>query len=477
MSVTRKKTSIPFIGQPGPLPNFDLPSNSDIIKCLRQMQSTKHQSVESLISCPMSRTDSSEASCQDSNCCLLNMVKQKWNAAGFPTISDRCIQKKIKDLHNVHSSLRESRPGPKATLFLDNAPKLFDIAHPDLITIIEKDRNRTPKAKEEDIDFYKAKLDGKFGKLGNCEDLQYKEKVDKKLGRLRRETELREKERLMNAQDQSISLDDGTEEEDNEENIYSDYEPIPKKIRKEKKPDFIALNLPRKTLGKLTAPLARRYKISPRAQTAFLAKIIKIGGGKVEDFNISRTTLQRQGKCAIKNEAQRIIQEKKEILKDKDIQLHFDGKSVKQFMDGKVEKKERVAVFASSPSMEREVLLGIPAVLSSSGANQVEGILPLIEKYDITGNIFSVNIDSTASNTGKWLGSATLLQGHVDSPYIWIICRHHLVETLARHGFDAIRGQTGSPFETQHNQFQNDWNNIAENSYIFPVYLSQKVNK
>ena len=87
-------------------------------------------------------------------------------------------------------------------------------------------------------------------------------------------------------------------------------------------------------------------------------------------------------------------------------------------MEGKVECMERIAVIASSPDLEEEVLLGIPAVPTSSGINQVSGILPLIEKYEISDNIFSVNIDSTASNTGKWAGSATILQKHIHSAYV-----------------------------------------------------------
>ena len=39
----------------------------------------------------------------------------------------------------------------------------------------------------------------------------------------------------------------------------------------------------------------------------------------------------------------------------------------------------------------------------------------------ILDSIFSVNIDSTASNTGKRAGSATLLQDEIDSAYIWVV--------------------------------------------------------
>ena len=84
----------------------------------------------------------------------------------------------------------------------------------------------------------------------------------------------------------------------------------------------------------------------------------------------------------------------------------------------------------------------------------MDGILPLLEKFDIADSIFAVNIDSTASNTGTWSGSATLLQEKIESQYIWLVCRHHIIETLARHAFDAIRGPTASPFETCHKDFQ-----------------------
>ena len=314
-----------------------------------------------------------------------------------------------------------TRPGPKVTSFIEEAPKLFDNGHSDLKDIIRKDTLRTSEAKEEDIAYYMAKVEGKYAKLDCSQDKSFKEKVERKVKRIQKKQELlqKEKERL----DQHVNLQEGSDVEEGQEydefevfeDIETDETPKSKKIRRDKKPDLITLNLPRKTLSKLTAPLARRYHISPWAQTAFLAKIIKIGGGNVEDFVLSKTSAHRHGKKAIQSESEKIVEEKKEKLRDKNIQLHFDGKSVKHFMEGNG-RKERVAVIASSPEMEEEILLGIPAVPTSSGIHQVSGILPLIEKYELSDNIFSVNIDSTASNTGKWAGSATLLQKKLTLP-------------------------------------------------------------
>ena len=231
------------------------------------MQTKKNEHIGNTISCPLSTKDVNIAECQGLNCCLLTLVKEKWKMAGLPIIKDNQIKKKIETLHKVYSSLRESRLGPKVTSFLKDAPKLFDIAHPDLKTIISKDLTRTAQAKEEDISFYMAKIEGKYAKLDHSQDLSYKERVEKKMKRIQKEEELKqkEKERLDKDYSRNINFEDDTgneaeetiEVDENLDENWSD-EPAPKRSRKEKKPDYITINLPRKTLCKLTAPLARR---------------------------------------------------------------------------------------------------------------------------------------------------------------------------------------------------------------------------
>ena len=434
-TTTRKRTAIPFFGQPGLLPNLDLPANEDVIKHLKykQLNDNKFAPIKQVISCNRSTQNTCEMECVGSGCCVLSDIKEKWLMAGLPIESDRSIKKKIETIFKEYSGLRESYIGPKVKSFLENAPKLFDIGHPNLRDIIKKDPNRTEQNKEDDIAFYDAKVDGRYGKLAGTQDQNFKNKIERKMKRIQKEEDLRlkEKERIaktipVNADEvDMIDLDLETHDQnENNEACWIDIEePEAKRPRREKKSEYISINLPRKTLCKLTAPLARRYKISPRAQTAFLAKIIKIGGGNVKDFVLSRSSAQRLGYEAIKSESEKLVAEKIEKLSGKEIQLHFDGKSLQHYMEGKVETTERIAVIASSPEMEGEVLLGIPSVPTSSGVDQVNGILPLLEKYEIEDNIFSVNIDSTASNTGKWAGAATLLQNELDLAFLWIICR------------------------------------------------------
>lgn len=81
--------------------------------------------------------------------------------------------------------------------------------------------------------------------------------------------------------------------------------------------------------------------------------------------------------------------------------------------------KDLVLSVFDSPDMKEEALLGIPAVPSSSGIDQmIFGIMPLIEQYEISDDVFAVNMDSTASNTWRWSGSATLLQEKIDSALV-----------------------------------------------------------
>ena len=75
-------------------------------------------------------------------------------------MSDKSINRKIEVLHGTHSSLSVSRPGPKVTSFIEEAPKLFDIGHSDSKNIMRKDTIRTSEAKEEDIAHYMAKVEG-----------------------------------------------------------------------------------------------------------------------------------------------------------------------------------------------------------------------------------------------------------------------------------------------------------------------------
>ena len=73
------------------------------------------------------------------------------------------------------------------------------------------------------------------------------------------------------------------------------YEPSPRQAAKLKlRPDSVLLELPTKNLGKATAVIAARLKLSTNASLSLFAQIIQLGNRDVHEFIISRSTIWRQ---------------------------------------------------------------------------------------------------------------------------------------------------------------------------------------
>ena len=96
---------------------------------------------------------------------------------------------------------------------------------------------------------------------------------------------------------------------------------------------------------------------------------------------ICPSIVRREGIKAVKNNAEQIKKEFKENLKNKDLTLHFDGKSVKEFTAGRHMEQERIAVIVSSPSLEHPQVLGIPPSESSKGVDQQRVLMDVIEEW------------------------------------------------------------------------------------------------
>ena len=195
-----------------------------------------------------------------------------------------------------------------------------------------------------------------------------------------------------------------------------------------------------------------------------VAKIINIGGGDLDDFSLSPSTIQRQSSNEIKEKAKLIRDEQKVMLKEKKLMLHFDGKQVQDLTDGVVATHERCSVLVSSPTLESDVLLGVPKLTSSAGIHQVEGVMELLEEWGIEENIFSVCCDSTAAQTGRYNGAMTLLEKKLEQTIVWIVCRRHIIELHAKHAMITITGSTTAPYEPLFKRFQDNWNSISENA-------------
>ena len=79
------------------------------------------------INCPLDHATNSQ--CDGSNTCILAALKLSWSKAGFPTLSERSIIRKIK---NTYEEFSKPRKVSKKDKMEEKILKLFAIGAPGL---------------------------------------------------------------------------------------------------------------------------------------------------------------------------------------------------------------------------------------------------------------------------------------------------------------------------------------------------------
>ena len=229
--------------------------------------------VKSLVSCPLIKK-SNTANCSGPNgCsspgsgrgrCVVAAVREYWNKSGIPRISDCAIINKALSLYNEWHGLNKNKMKTssvdmeKRKKFEEKLDKLFDIASPDAIKILESDRLRSLDARQADIDFYLDQKGARIGFIGGL-DKVHRKAVESKKKRLE-ESELQQEKASSSSRPDKKKLP-LSEMGDIEDDI-DDTDFIPS-VQKAKKPysDSVHLLVPR-NITKAVALNSKRWKIS-----------------------------------------------------------------------------------------------------------------------------------------------------------------------------------------------------------------------
>ena len=121
--------------------------------------------------------------------------------------------------------------------------------------------------------------------------------------------------------------------------------------------------------------------------------------------------------------------------------MHWDGKVIKY--ENRHETDDRLAVVASfrTQDMIRYQFLAAPLIPDSTGNSMRLALQDTLNEWEIPGdNIIGMSWDTTSSNTGKNLGSATLFEQDVGHRLLWLGCRHHIGELHVKHADVEVRG-------------------------------------
>lgn len=123
-------------------------------------------------------------------------------------------------------------------------------------------------------------------------------------------------------------------------------------------------------------------------------------------------------------------------------------------------------LISGKPQIESPKLLGIPVIPDSTGVAQHLAVVDLLEDWGILKNVIGLCFDTTASNTGRLKGSATLIESTVGHSVLWLACRHHVYEVHVKHVSDSIIGKGNSPSEALFIRFQKEWPNIDQDHTV-----------
>ena len=226
------------------------------------------------------------------------------------------------------------------------------------------------------------------------------------------------------------------------------------------------MTLPRRGLLSGTADLATRCKISHRKALAITAKLVKMGGGQLDQCSLSASTSLRQRTSAVVESESRIKAEFASSMPS-NIVLHWDGKVIKY--ENRKESDELLAIVLSSPQLEHHTqFLAAPQIPDGTGASMKDALMTTLNVWDIpANNIIGMCWDTTASNTGRNQGSATLFEQELGRGIMWLVCRHHIGELHIKHADVEVRGAWAGPTDRLFEQFRERFPNIQ----IDPVQL------
>ena len=450
-----------FVVLPENLRNFAF--LGDVLRRIKYIQKVeKRAHITEFVCCSL--TTSNSAVCENDlskSCCLVKEVKVGWIKAGFQTLKDSTIKARLIKLHSEYIKLRKQSP-KKVSEFELKCNKLFDIGAVDLKDLIMSDRKRDKSSKTEDLQFLEDQQGERKQKMDK-EDQLYASKYKKSAAKTANITKITMIEKKKREQRETlVELNSDSDENDNVEQTVQLSAKKPRNDIVHDTRGFVTISLPIKNISALTADVAKANHISVRGATSIISKLITSGGGDLDQFNLSKSTMHRQMNSAIKKKASTIRDMQKELVKNHNLILHFDRKLVKDYTNGKVSTNERCSILVSSPTLEKDVLIGVPVISSSAGAHQVEGLIPLLDEWGIRAQIFGICCDSTATQTGKYSGAIQLLQKELEQPVVWIICRRHITELHAKHAMQIITGDTTAPYDPLFKKLQDKWNDVAK---------------
>ena len=384
--------------------------------------------------------------------------------AGFGTVDHSSAVRQVRRIVENYQKLlkSQSQKNTKAVkdreAFLDDMKKCLDIGETGLRESLRTDRVRVNlNIATEDVSFYDDQFGPRRQAMSHKVDTEF---ARRKAANLKRKASSTPQPGPSSAKSPSFVNYTEDDEEDDEQTEQvgpkgDNDEDYVATSRREKRSEFITVQMPRNIFmsPELISALDR-CKTSDYSAMRMFSKVFKqfytVGG---EKLNLNELDISRSGIRNNRIEQRNIIasQEKEKFKLNMPPRLSYgwDGKMLQDLENSKHEMQSQVV--NGAPGYTEGKILDVIELTdedgnpTSTGLAQAEANIITIMEWGVADKIVAFNFDTTASNTGIWSGSAIRLNQFLNRPVLYLACRHHVFELLAKNTFNKIVGYDPSP--------------------------------
>ena len=419
---------------------------------------------------------------------VAKIVIHYWrNMAAYKTVDQSSARRQVKQLVDVYQKLLKSRTHnhKKAVKnresFLADLKTCLNVGAPDLRKKLMEDRVRSNlNILQEDIDFLEDQLGPRLRAMSHKPDREYNERkaanLKRKLGSVAPSGPSSSTESPANVDSQG----DGKEQQEDNEEDDAEY------VEKSKKPksDRITVSIPRcvfmspDLISSLDRCKTSSYGVMRQFSSLF--KTFQTEDGKpvsLSEFVLSRSTISRK-----RDEQRNVIADAEKVTFKKNMPLYlslgWDSKLIQDMMNVKHEMEAMVV--SGAPCYTEGKIIDVVELTdedgrpTSTGLAQAEAVFASIQDWGVADNIVAFNFDTTASNTGIHSGAAIRLNYLLDRPILYLACRHHVLDLLAKNTFHKIVGYDPSPDVAMFKRMKDLFPNIDTSGSFMTFDLDNK---
>ena len=402
---------------------------------------------------------------------VLKELTKYWQHSNIPIQTDWWVRQGVLSLNKKYEDLLKHIKRNTATethkreRFVACLDKLFDIASPLAEKELRKDQVLGMKKAKEDLMYLESQRTDRVAKMVNHDKIYDRNVAKVKTRKAKKGKYEANSSQQLQSQFKTVThaeQDDTAADKENNNDVDFDTSKI--KTHRKRKSDTVTVEVPRKLFKSPDiVSMLDRTQVSSRKAVGITAAILKAGGADLTQFSISHRQVHRQRD---KSRSVLAVEAMKEFHDNKPdhASLHWDSKLVD---DSHGTKHERLAVLVSgAPSYIEGKLLGVPSLVdedgnaTSTGEAQFEGAKDLVKIWDLKKSIRGLVFDTTASNSGVKQGACTRMEDWLGRPVLWLACRHHVGELIAKASWYELFEEDLGPDNAFFVKFKNDWPNL-----------------